>query len=305
MKRPAIETTNRKSRIAIVLLNWNNTADTLSCIESLRKLTFQGFQVIIVDNNSESSEFAKLKAGSADELILRQKRNLGFAGGCNNGIRWALRNGFEYVWLLNNDNVVEPESLARLADAMDSDPDIGIAGGIMYGTQDVSRIQMAGGVIDPNTGRGQMLGHGEIDSGQFSRTFDVDFVSGGMLLARAKAICEVGLLDERFFMYYEDTDWGLRMRAHNWRVVSVGTARAWHKDRASAGARKPYYLQHGYFLFLYKNFRRSLPHAMRLYARHYVRPHLDRRQWRLAWADAQVYLKFISRLTLVRPNLQP
>ena len=132
------------------------------------------------------------------------------------------------------------------------------------------------------------------------------FVSSeGSRLVRTEAIREVGLLDERFFMYYEDTDWGLRMRKASWRVITASSAKGWHKDKATAGNRKPYFIQHGYFMFLYKNFRRNLPHALRIYARHYVRPHLERRQWRLAWEDAQVYLKFISRLTLVRPNLHP
>jgi len=292
-------------RVAIVLLNWNSTADTLACIESIRNLTYKSFQVVVIDNSSRQAEYLTLKSRCINELILRQKRNLGFARGCNVGIRWALQNGFEYVWLLNNDTVIAPESLSELVRAMQSDPRIGIAGGMLYYWNDPERIQMAGGFIDSKTRRGGRLGLDELDAGQFRGAFDVDYVSGGMLLARSEAIREVGLLDERFFMYYEDTDWGVRMRARGWRVVTASRAKAWHKDKATAGNRKPYFIQHGYFMFLYKNFRRTLPHALRIYARHYVRPHLERRQWRLAWADAQVYLKFISRLALVRPNLQP
>jgi len=291
--------------VAIVLLNWNSTDDTLACIESIRKLTYENCQVVVIDNASRSTEYHALRSGCADELILRQKRNLGFAGGCNAGIRWALENGFEYVWLLNNDTVVAPESLAELVRAMQSDPRIGIVGGIIYYWNDPERIQTAGGFIDPETGRGGMLGVNELDAGQFRDDFDVEYASGGMSLVRVGAIREVGLLDERFFMYYEDTDWGLRMRARDWRVITASSAKTWHKDKATAGNRKPYFIEHGYFMFLYKNSRHNLPHALRLYARHYVRPHLERHQWRLAWADAQVYLKFVSRLALVRPNLQP
>ena len=292
-------------RVAIVLLNWNSTEDTLACLESIRKLTCKSFQVVVVDNASRPMEYEALRSGCSDELILRQRRNRGFAGGCNVGIRWALRNGFDYVWLVNNDTVVAPETLAELVHAMESDSRVGVAGGVIYYWHDPRRIQTAGGFIDPQTGRGGMLGLNELDTGQFRGVLDVDYVSGGMLLVRSEAIRNVGLLDERFFMYYEDTDWGLRMRKRNWRVITASTAKGWHKDKATAGNRKPYFIQHGYFMFLYKNFRRNLPHAMRIYARHYVRPHLERRQWRLAWADAQVYFKFISRLALVKPNLQP
>lgn len=288
-----------------MLLNWNTSKETLECLSSLRKLAYRNFEVVVVDNASRPADFNQLASVSDQVTILRQKRNLGFARGCNAGIRWALHKRFAYIWLLNTDTTVDAESLSRLVQAMETDGRIGIAGGVMYYAHKRDRLQTAGGFIDSQTGRGEMLGGDEIDRGQYQGTFDVEYVSGGMLLARAAAIAGVGLLDERFFMYYEDTDWGLRMRAGNWRVVTVANAKAWHKDKATAGNRKPYLLQHGYLMFLYKNFRRSLPEACRLYARHHLRPHLERGQWRLAWADALVYLRFLSRLAFVRPNLQP
>ena len=297
--------TGTTGRVAIVLLNWNNTEDTLACIESLGKLSYQDFQIVVVDNGSKASEYTALKAGCTDEVILRQKQNLGFAGGCNVGMLWALQNGFEYVWLLNNDTVVPPESLHELVQAMRTDPGIGIAGGFMYYYHDPQRIHMAGGFIDSKSRRGGMVGVDELDIGQFEGVRDVDYVSGGMSLVRSDAIRTVGLLDERFFIYYEDTDWGVRMRKEGWRVVSTSAAKAFHKDKASSGKKKPYFIQHGYFMFLYKNFPRDLPQALRLYARHYVRPHLERREWGLAWADAKVYWKFLVRLAFVRANIQP
>lgn len=292
-------------RVAIVLVNWNNSADTLACIKSVGKLNYQDCQIVVVENHSRPEEHSALRSQCSDEIILSQKRNLGFAGGCNAGIRWALRNGFDYIWLLNNDAEVAPETLRELIHAMESDPNIGIAGGVMYYWGDPERIQTAGGFMDPETTRGGMLGQDELDAGQFSGVRDVDYVSGGMLLVRSAAIAEVGLLDERFFMYYEDTDWGVRMRAAGWRVVTTAEAKCWHKDKASAGTKKPYFIQHGYFMFLYKNSRHRLVGALRLYAAHQLRPHLSRRQWRLAWADAKVYWMFLARLAFVKANLQP
>src|SRR5467141_3707913 len=89
--------TSAMPRVAIVLLNWNSTEDTLACIESIRKLAYKTFQVVVVDNASRPTDHEALRSGCTDELILRQRRNRGFAGGCNVGIRWALRNGFDYV----------------------------------------------------------------------------------------------------------------------------------------------------------------------------------------------------------------
>lgn len=292
-------------RVAIVLLNWNNSDDTLACVESLRKLNYREAQTIIVDNHSRGSDYGRLKSNCAAEILLRQKRNRGFAGGCNAGIRYALRHGFEYIWLLNNDTVVDAESLTELVRAVECDPRIGAVGGIMYYWNDPERIHIAGGVIDPETGRGGVLGLDELDTGQFNGLTDVDYVCGGTLLVTREAITDVGLMDERFFMYYEDTDWGVRMRSHGWRVVSTSGARVWHKVRASAGKKQPYFIQHGYLMFLYKNFPGRLPHALRLYARHYLRPHLERRQWRLACADANVYWKFLTRLAFVKANVEP
>jgi GT2 family glycosyltransferase len=292
-------------RVAIVLVNWNNTEDTLACIESLSQLNYQDSQVVVVENHSRPEESDALRSRCTNEIILGQKRNLGFAGGCNVGIRWALQNGFDYVWLLNSDAVVAPESLRELVGAMESDPRIGVVGGVVYYWSDPERIQMAGGFMDPETTRGGMLGQNELDEGQFRGIKDVDYVSGAMLLVRSAAISQVGLLDERFFMYYEDTDWGVRMRKGDWRVVTTAAAKCWHKDKASAGSKKPYFIQHGYFMFLYKNSPHHLPRALRLYARHYLRPHLARREWQLAWADAKVYWKFLARLAFVRANLHP
>jgi GT2 family glycosyltransferase len=305
IQRPDKTANPQSHRVAIVLVNWNNSEDTLACIESLGKLNYQDSQIVVVENHSGLEEYRALRSGCTDEIILRQKRNLGFAGGCNVGIRWALQKGFDYVWLLNNDAVVAPESLPELVGAMESDSRIGIVGGVMYYWNDPERIQTAGGFIDDESPRGEMLGINELDAGQFRGIRDVDYVSGGMLLVRSAAITPVGLLDERFFMYYEDTDWGVRMREGGWRVVTTSAAKCWHKDKASAGSKKTYFIQHGYFMFLYKNSPNHLPRALRLYARHYLRPHLARREWRLAWADAMVYWKFLARLAFVRAHLQP
>jgi GT2 family glycosyltransferase len=305
VQRSLAAATHQTHRVAIVLVNWNNSDDTLACIESLNRLNYEDSQVVVVDNYSGPDQFGALRSRCSNEIILRQKRNLGFAGGCNVGIRWALQNGFDYVWLLNSDAVVASESLSKLVDAMESDPRIGIVGGVMYYWSDPQRIQMAGGFMNPLSARGEMLGLNELDAGQFRGIKDVDYVSGGMLLVRSEAIKQVGLLDERFFLYYEDTDWGVRMRDRGWRVVTAAEAKLWHKNRDSAGTKKPYFLQHGYFMFLYKNSRHHLPQALRLYARHYLRPHLAHGEWGLAWADVKVYWKFLARLAFVRANLQP
>src|SRR5437867_8482056 len=172
---------NSAHSVAVVLLNWNNTCDTLACVDSARGVKHSNFTIVIVDNHSRPAEYEKLKSESEDTVILRQSRNRGFSGGCNAGIRWALRHGFQYVWLLNADTVVDPNSLAELVRAIESDPRIGIAGGVINSWSDPNRIQTVGGFIDPETQRGRMMDLDQVDPERCGLQ-DVDYVSGAMLL---------------------------------------------------------------------------------------------------------------------------
>ena len=178
---------NSDHSVAVVLLNWNNTCDTLACVDSARGVKHSNFTIVIVDNHSRPAEHEKLKSESEGAVILRQSRNRGFSGGCNAGIRWALRHGFQYVWLLNADTVVDPNSLAELVRAIESDPRIAIAGGVIYSSANPDQIQMAGGFIDPKTQRGEMLVPDQIAS-EDCGIRDVDYVSGAMLLVRSEAV---------------------------------------------------------------------------------------------------------------------
>jgi len=216
--------------VVAITLNWNRREDTLECVESLCRLTYPNVRLLVVDNGStDGSPGAIAKHFPQVEQIVNPA-NLGFARGFNVGLRRALEVNAEFAFILNNDTYVAPDMLGALVKA--SEPtDVGIAAPAIYYASDPKRIWSTGGGHNPLTL--EMTG----DHGRREPIFDVterDFVVGcGMLIKRA-VLERVGLFDERFFMYYEDSDYCLRARRHSFRLVCVPQARMWHKVASSS-----------------------------------------------------------------------
>ncbi len=219
-------------RVAIVVLNWNGWQDTLACIASLQTLDYPNFHIVLVDNGStDGSEAQFLRALSSVEL-LQTGSNLGFGGGCNVGIRHALAAGAEYVWLINSDATVAPDALSALVRLADENPRLGAVGSVLFDAEAVTRVQLWGG------GRvGLWLGRSVhcLNPGT-----TLDFVSGASMLLRRAALEQVGLFDDtRFFMYWEDTDLGFRLRKAGWMLAVAEDSKIWHKQSASLGLGNP------------------------------------------------------------------
>ena len=120
-------------KVAIVILNWNGLADTLECLDSLQKIVYPNYVVVVIDNGSNGNDAEIIKKKFGDFVfVIEEEKNLGFAGGCNEGIRWALHSGAKYVLLLNNDTVVDPNFLIELVNVAQNDPQIGIVGPKVY-----------------------------------------------------------------------------------------------------------------------------------------------------------------------------
>jgi len=239
--------------VFIIVVNWNGVADTLECLESLRHLDYPNFQVVLVDNASvdDSVEIVRRKAPST--RIIANTRNLGFTGGNNVGIRYALENGADYVWLLNNDTIVDRNALSSFLKAADSDPAIGILGSKIYYYSERSVLSFAGATIDWGKGRSPHVGRGESDRGQYDTVRDVERVSGCSMLVKKDVCDRVGLLDDDFFLYAEDVDWCVRARIAGFRCVYVPASMVFHKEAASMKAKDGKST-----LFLYYNTRNFL-----------------------------------------------
>jgi GT2 family glycosyltransferase len=214
--------------VGIVVLNWKQIDDTLACLSSLQHLDYPAYTVVVVDNGSADGSPALIRENFCDVALIENSRNLGFAAGNNIGIRQLLNSGVEYVLLLNNDTEVAADLVRRLVDEAEADERIGILGPKIYYHGSANVIWSAGGTLSA-LGEPGHLRVDEIDDGSFESTQDVDYVTGCAILVKRSLIERIGLLDERFFIYFEEAEWCARARRAGFRVVYVPQARMWHK----------------------------------------------------------------------------
>lgn len=248
-------------RVLIIVLCYNGVDLTLACLASLRALRYPRVDVLVVDNASRDGTATTIRARYPEVALIETGQNLGFAAGNNVGLRYALQHGYDYALLLNNDTEVAPDLLDALIAACSADPTIAVAGPKIYYFDRPRTIWSAGGGIDWRRGRSFMCGLDQDDQGQFATQREVDFVTGCALLVRCAALRQppppgtraVGLLDERFGMYYEETEWCVRIGRAGWRIVYVPGGRVWHKIQPERQAATPYvtyYMTRNRLLFL-------------------------------------------------------
>jgi GT2 family glycosyltransferase len=239
--------------VYIIILNWNGWQDTLACVESCHKLTWPNFRILVVDNASTDGSEENLRQNLVDVEIIQSGANLGFAGGNNIGIRRALGCGADYVWLLNNDTVAEPQALSKLVEALESDQGVAMAGSKIYYFDDPRRIWSAAGSWRKGWLALRQKGGKQLDRGQFDASCTVWSISGCSLLVRAAAIEKIGLMDEKYFLYWEDTEWCARARASRYDLLYVSNSHIWHKVSASTrqgSFEQFYYYNRNGFYFL-------------------------------------------------------
>ena len=214
-------------RVEVVVLNWNGWRDTLNCLASLQKQDYPNFGLIVVDNGSTDGSPEHILGHQPSVELLQSGANLGFGGGCNVGIRAALGRDADYVWLINSDSTVDTAALSEMVITAEQNSQIGAVGSVLYEMDKVDQVQLWGG------------GKVQFWSGRSSHQLQpaqLDFVSGASLLLRREALEMVGLFDdESFFMYWEDTDLGFRLRLAGWQLAVAEKSRVWHKQSASLG----------------------------------------------------------------------
>lgn len=239
-------------RLAVVVLCYNGVDLTLECLASLRRCCYPGLDLLAVDNASSDNTVAAVRAAFPEVGLIPAGGNLGYADGNNLGLRAALARGADLVFLLNNDTTVEPDCLAELARAWQARPRAGILGPMVYTWDPGGRIFSAGGVVDWRSADAGNQGAGEIDRGQFTDR-PVAYINGCGLLVSRQAVEAAGLLDGRYFMYWEEVDWCLRVRAAGFEVRFVPGARMRHRaslDPQTLSATTLYYVTRNRLLFM-------------------------------------------------------
>jgi len=226
-------------RVVAVVLNWNGGDETLACLRSLRQATGVRPLPLLADNGSRDGSVERAEDQNPGLHVLRLGANLGYAAGNNRALRHAFDVlGADWVCLLNSDVEVAPDTFGQLlagieAAQEDDDRPVGAAGPCLLYKDRPEVVWACGGRIGPQLNVTQLLGHGGRACAGEPR--DVDYVPGACLLVSRLACERAGLLDEDYFCYLEDADWGVRLRAAGLRLLAVPRARAWHALSASTG----------------------------------------------------------------------
>jgi len=223
--------------VAVIVLNWNGTDDTLECLASLAALDYPRCEVIVVDNGSQPSPCQVITRQFPHFTYIETGTNLGYAGGNNVGIRHALAAGHAYVFVLNNDTIVESDVLRQAVAVAETDATIGVVGVKIVAWDQPERVWVAYGQVTYRQGLVRLIGYYGQDDGRFDTQRDVEWVPGTAMLFRRQALETVGLFDEAFFAYHEDVDWCTMAREHGLRVVFAPRPRIYHKGHRSSGGK--------------------------------------------------------------------
>lgn len=221
--------------ISVIIPNWNGKRFLAECLDSVREQTFRDFETILVDNGSTDGSAGFVEERYPWVRTIRNKRNLGFTGGNNVGIRLA---GGKYIVLLNNDTWAEPTWLEELTKAIGSDRQVGMWASKVYSYYQRDRIEAVGELLywdGLNRARGQY----EKDRGQYEEIEEILFPPGCGCMYLKEILDEMGLFDEDFFAYGDDAEIGIRARMAGWKCLYVPGAIVYHKNSGTAGQYSP------------------------------------------------------------------
>ncbi|MHB8173212.1 MAG: glycosyltransferase family 2 protein [Nitrospirota bacterium] len=235
--------------VYIIVLNYNRRDDTLECLRSLFHMDYPNFKVLVVDNASSDGTADAARKAYPQAEVLENEKNLMYAGGNNEGIRFALAHGADWILLLNNDTVVDGHLVSEMINAAYAHPEAGVLGPMIYyytrkgqpsgrrstGSTGREVIWYAGGIVKLWMGLTAHRGLREEDTGRYGRIEETDYITGCAMLVSRGCLDKVGLLDTSYGMYAEDADFSLRARRAGFRLLFVPGGKVWHKISMSTG----------------------------------------------------------------------
>lgn len=242
-------------KVSIITVNYNSEQATKKLLESLKHLKVSNLvlDILVVDNGSEKVFVTNEKVN-----VIRSNTNTGFAGGCNIGIKKALETGADYVLLINNDTTVDPSLIKNLLNVMESNYKIGVVTPKIYFSKghefhkdryeqkDLGKVLwFAGGYIDWKNAQSVHIGMDEVDRGQHDKIQKIDFATGCCMMIKKEVIENIGMFDEKYFLYYEDADFSQRVLKAGFEIFYVPDAVVYHDNAGSSGSGSSL---HDYFL---------------------------------------------------------
>lgn len=246
--------------IYIIIVHLNNFQDTFECIRSLKKINYKNYKIVIVDNGSTNDSIERLKDSIYIDKIIYSKKNLGFSGGNNLGIKYVLDQKADYVLLLNNDTYVNNDFLSELVNTFTDYPSSGIVSPKIYYASN-PKVIWATGAFENKKSRFGYIDYAfkKNDKEQFNKIASVDCVWGCCMLIKTEIFQKVGLFDSSYFLYYEDADFCYRTKKSGYSIFYNYKAVIYHKVSQSSGGEnsrmKDFYNTRNALVFAKKNLR--------------------------------------------------
>ncbi|MDX1417540.1 MAG: glycosyltransferase family 2 protein [Candidatus Promineifilaceae bacterium] len=223
----------RANHVLAIVLNWQQPRVTLACVDTLSQMNGQEPDILIIDNGSQDDSLNIFCANKGGFKLSALPQNTGFATGINHGLRMALEEGYDFALMVNNDAFADARMLEQLL--LEAAPDIALLSPKIFYEKEPDRIWFANGRQHPITLDLLDTGKGELDGPKWQNSHDVDYLLGTCLLVNLDAVREVGLLDERYYFYFEDLDWSLRFRRAGYRLRVAAGAHLYHRVALSTG----------------------------------------------------------------------
>lgn len=252
-------------KVGIVIVNYNAEKYQNQAIRSISAMDYSNYEIIVVDNASTDNSIIKLRAEFQDVILIETGENLGVAAGNNIGIKCAIKRGAEYVLLINNDVEVSKTLLKYLINNA-SENIMTIPKIYYYDRKNI--INTIGGCVDWDTGDVFYYGMNGRDCERYSQKRYVEIAATCCMLIHKTVFKDVGLMDSKYFMYYDDTDFCVRAVKRGYKILYVPTAKMWHKVGMSSGGSKSkicrYYSARNYLYFIHK-FKKYVGNRKRQY----------------------------------------
>ena len=223
---------NLNKKIAIIIVNWNQYELTKACLISLQNCNYKNYKVILVDNASRDNSGPKLKENFPDIIFFQNHQNKGFTGANNRGINYAIDQKYDYVMLLNNDTEVAPGFIDSLLKTFDKDKKIGAVQPLILFWKKKDLVWNYGGKFEKISGRVITLNRG-LSKLHIKKSKHTDWISGCCFMVKTEVVKKVGLLDDFFFVYFEDADWSIRIKNAGYKLGLDFNSVIFHHEGAS------------------------------------------------------------------------
>ena len=223
----------KEPKIAIIIINWNTYQLTFNCLKSLKACTYKNKTIFLVDNGSKDGSGDKIALEFPDINFIKNEINEGFTGANNKALKVILKQNFDYVLLLNNDTEVKPNFLSLLEARMDSDQNLAATQPLILDFPNKNTIWNGGGSFNSFFGLSKTRYNGLIYKPQLKIETFTEWISGCCILVKIEVIKKVGLLDNRFFAYFEDVDWSIRMTKLGYKLGVVPKSIIYHQSSGS------------------------------------------------------------------------